>query len=695
MNNKILQQKIEFLPGVGPKKSALLNKEIGVYTINDMLHYFPFRYEDRSKIRKLSEVTEQDFDGVFLVQALKKTSSGLYNKKRLTVKVKDSSDYAELIWFKGIKWIENKILIGKKYLIFGKPKLFNKTISFTHPETNEYQKKTLGIRPVYSLTETLKKRFLNNRFFNKIIDEILIKVKNNIKENLPEHIINHARVISREEALINIHLPKNHKMIYQSIKRLKFEELFFLQLQVLLLKKNRLDSFPGFSFKKNILLSGFYKNHIPFELTKAQKKVIKECYKDMSSGKQMNRLIQGDVGSGKTIVAFMCMLIAIEGLGQVAFMAPTEVLAEQHFQSINKYANKLNLSIGLLTGSTKQKERKLLHENLIVGKTNILVGTHALIEKSVVFKNLGLVIVDEQHKFGVAQRAKLWKKKELIYPHVLVMTATPIPRTLALTLYGDLDVSTIDEMPLGRKPIITSHRFDNSRLKVLGFINKTIEGGQQIYIVYPLIEESKSKDYKDLMDGYNSIKKYFPSIPIGILHGRMRSEDKDFEMKRFVEGKSKILVSTTVIEVGVDVSNATVMIIESAERFGLSQLHQLRGRVGRGNIQSYCILMTKYKLSENAKTRIKALTNSSDGFEISNIDLKIRGPGNMMGTQQSGVLDLKFTDLAKDTEVISKTRLLAKKIIANDPNLIKPKNKPLFLFIKNNKKTNVNWSRIS
>jgi len=695
MKSNILNQKIEFITGVGPSRSSLLNKEIGVYTINDMLNYFPFRYEDRSKINRLSQVNEISIDGVYLVKVLKKTSSGTYNNKRLKVKVKDPSGYAELIWFKGVKWIENKILVGKQYLIFGKEKIYNKIISFTHPETNEYQKQNLGIKPVYSVTETLKKRYINNVFFNKIIIEIIEKTKNKIDENLPSEIIKEAGLLSKEKALFNIHIPDNPSMIKKATKRLKFEELFYLQLQVLLLKKSRLDSFPGYVFKKNIILSDFYKNYLPFSLTNSQKNVVKECYKDMSSGKQMNRLVQGDVGSGKTIVAFMCMLISIEGRGQVAFMAPTEVLSEQHFQSIKKFTAVLNIQVDLLTGSTKQKERKLIHDRLIKGETNILIGTHALIEKSVVFKRLGLVVIDEQHKFGVAQRAKLWSKKQKFYPHILVMTATPIPRTLALTLYGDLDVSTINELPLGRIPIITSHRFDNSRLKVFGFIKKTIEAGQQIYIVYPLIEESKSKDYKDLIDGYESIKKYFPNTPLGILHGKMKAEDKEFEMKRFIDGKSKILVSTTVIEVGVDVANASVMVIESAERFGLSQLHQLRGRVGRGVNQSYCVLMTKYKLNDDSKIRINALVNSSDGFEIANIDLKLRGPGNMMGTEQSGVLDLKFTDLTKDSDIISQTRFLAKKIIKDDPELKKQTNKAIFLHIKKNKNNNINWSRVS
>ena len=434
---------------------------------------------------------------------------------------------------------------------------------------------------------------------------------------------------------------------------------------------------------------------MPFELTNAQKKVIKECYENMCSGKQMNRLVQGDVGSGKTIVAFLCMLFPIESEAQVAFMAPTEVLAEQHFKSILSQAEKLNLKVGLLTGSTKKKDRDLLLKRLVEGKINVLIGTHALIEKRVKFKKLGLVVIDEQHKFGVAQRAKLWSKKEKYYPHVLVMTATPIPRTLALTLYGDLDVSVIDELPKGRKKIITSHRNDNSRLKVLNFIKQTVESGSQVYIVYPLIEESAKKDHKDLMDGYDSLKRYFPNLQLGVLHGRMKSENKDYEMRRFQEGKSKVLVSTTVVEVGVDVPNASVIIIESAERFGLSQLHQLRGRVGRGEKQSYCILMTKYDLSKESKERIKAMVDSSDGFKIANTDLKLRGPGNMMGTKQSGLLELRFTNLAEDYESIKNTRELAKELIKKDPDLKNSKNEKIKKHLKTNIKSNINWSRIS
>jgi len=695
MNNNILNQKIEFIKGVGPQKARLLNSEVGIYTLYDLVQYFPFRYEDRSNIQKLADICEEGVEGVFLVTVLSKKITKKFKAKNLKVKVKDASGYAELVWLKGVDWIEDKIIIGKKYLIFGKPKIYKKNISFVHPETNEHQNTTLGIRPVYPTTEKLKRGFVNNRFFNKIIDGVLLKTIPYIKENLSEEIIKKAGLVSRGVALKNIHTPENKRLIIEAKKRLKFEELFFLQLQILQLKKSRLKAFPGYVFKQNTLLNKFYKKHMPFELTNAQKKVIKECYENMCSGKQMNRLVQGDVGSGKTIVAFLCMLFPIESEAQVAFMAPTEVLAEQHFKSILSQAEKLNLKVGLLTGSTKKKDRDLLLKRLVEGKINVLIGTHALIEKRVKFKKLGLVVIDEQHKFGVAQRAKLWSKKEKYYPHVLVMTATPIPRTLALTLYGDLDVSVIDELPKGRKKIITSHRNDNSRLKVLNFIKQTVESGSQVYIVYPLIEESAKKDHKDLMDGYDSLKRYFPNLQLGVLHGRMKSENKDYEMRRFQEGKSKVLVSTTVVEVGVDVPNASVIIIESAERFGLSQLHQLRGRVGRGEKQSYCILMTKYDLSKESKERIKAMVDSSDGFKIANTDLKLRGPGNMMGTKQSGLLELRFTNLAEDYESIKNTRELAKELIKKDPDLKNSKNEKIKKHLKTNIKSNINWSRIS
>ena len=690
-----LNHKIEFIKGVGPNKAAALKKELGISQLKDMLDFFPFRYEDRSQILKITDIDDNTNAGLYMIQVISKKKAGRYRGKSLKVSVKDSTGYAELVWMKGIEWVEDKMVAGKRYIIYGKPKIIKEKVSFFHPEFGDKSTMPMGLRPVYPSSENLKRRFINNRFFNRIIEEIIGKTKQHIKENLSGELIQNLSLISKSDAVINMHLPKSFAHIKEAIRRLKFEELFFLQLQILQLKNSRLTSFPGYVFKKNILINKFYKEHLPFELTGAQKKVLRECYENMSKGKQMNRLVQGDVGSGKTIVAFLCMLAAIDHDCQIAFMAPTEVLAEQHFNSIRANAEKININVNILTGSTKQKNRKEILKNLLNGTVDILIGTHALIEDSVVFKRLGLVIIDEQHKFGVAQRAKLWRKKSEFYPHILVMTATPIPRTLALTLYGDLDVSVIDELPSGRKRIITSHRFDNSRLKVFGFIKDKISLGEQVYVVYPLIEESEKKDYKDLMDGYESLKRYFPNTQIGILHGRMKPESKDYEMKRFAEGKSKVLVSTTVIEVGVDVPNASVIVIESAERFGLSQLHQLRGRVGRGKAQSYCILMTKYTISSESKERMSAMVETNDGFKIANTDLKMRGPGNMMGTKQSGLLELRFTNLAEDQDMVLKSRELAINTIKKDPNLESKENLIMKSHLKENIKQNINWSRIS
>ena len=690
-----LNHKIEFIKGVGPNKAAALKKELGISQLKDMLDFFPFRYEDRSQILKITDIDDNTNAGLYMIQVISKKKAGRYRGKSLKVSVKDSTGYAELVWMKGIEWVEDKMVAGKRYIIYGKPKIIKEKVSFFHPEFGDKSTMPMGLRPVYPSSENLKRRFINNRFFNRIIEEIIGKTKQHIKENLSGELIQNLSLISKSDAVINMHLAKSFAHIKEAIRRLKFEELFFLQLQILQLKNSRLTSFPGYVFKKNILINKFYKEHLPFELTGAQKKVLRECYENMSKGKQMNRLVQGDVGSGKTIVAFLCMLAAIDHDCQIAFMAPTEVLAEQHFNSIRANAEKININVNILTGSTKQKNRKEILKNLLNGTVDILIGTHALIEDSVVFKRLGLVIIDEQHKFGVAQRAKLWRKKSEFYPHVLVMTATPIPRTLALTLYGDLDVSVIDELPSGRKKIITSHRFDNSRLKVFGFIKDKISLGEQVYVVYPLIEESEKKDYKDLMDGYESLKRYFPNTQIGVLHGRMKPENKDYEMKRFAEGKSKILVSTTVIEVGVDVPNASVIVIESAERFGLSQLHQLRGRVGRGKAQSYCILMTKYTISSESKERMSAMVETNDGFKIANTDLKMRGPGNMMGTKQSGLLELRFTNLAEDQDIVLKSRELAINTIKEDPNLESKENLIMKSHLKENIKQNINWSRIS
>ena len=695
MNNNIFETKIEFIKGVGPKRALILNKELGVFTFSDLLDYFPYRYEDRTLFVKINKITPLLGYVNFIGKVISSKTIGYKKNKRLVVKIKDDSGSVELIWFKGVSWVEKKISVGGKYNVFGKATVFNNITNITHPEISSFEVNKKGyFQPIYNTTEILKKKYLNSTFIEKLTKYVLQKTYNSIPESIPNDIMLQHSFIKKKDAVLNIHFPSDKTLLQKAIYFLKFEEFFYLQLKILYFKKKQ-EVFSGYSFKKNLLLSDFYTKHLPFSLTEAQKRVVKDCYKDMSSGKQMNRLIQGDVGSGKTIVAFLCMLLAVEEGAQVAFMAPTEVLAEQHYSSISNYCNLLGVSVELLTGSTKTAKRAYVLEGIKKDAIKILVGTHSLIEKKVVFNKLGLAIIDEQHKFGVEQRARLWSKKEKYYPHILVMTATPIPRTLALTLYGDLDVSIIDELPVGRKKIITSHRHENARLKVFGFIKKTIGKGNQVYVVYPLIEESKNQDYKDLMDGYESFCRSFPKTPIGVLHGKMKPKDKEFEMKRFKEGKSKILISTTVIEVGVDVPNATVMIIESAERFGLSQIHQLRGRVGRGGSQSYCILMTKYKLSNDARERINALVETSDGFKIADIDLKIRGPGSLMGTQQSGVLDLKIGDLSEDSVVLNLARSEAKKIILEDPDFKLLKNKTIVSHIQKNKSLNLNWSRIS
>jgi ATP-dependent DNA helicase RecG len=554
---------------------------------------------------------------------------------------------------------------------------------------------SLHLQPVYSSTERLKSRYLNSRGISRLQKELLVLALPNLRETLPQNIIEHYHLIGKPEAYLQIHFPESQAFLSKAQFRLKFEEFFFIQLRLLKLKLTRFDKFKGQIFKNTKLLNSFYHNHLPFALTEAQKKVIREIFTDMKSGHQMNRLLQGDVGSGKTIVAFISMLLAIENKAQTALMAPTEILAEQHYRNLKKYADPLQIRIRLLTGSTRKSVKKEIQNLLARNEIDILVGTHALIESEVRFKNLGLAVVDEQHRFGVAQRAKLWKKNQNILPHVLVMTATPIPRTLALTLYGDLEVSVIDELPAGRKPIKTLLRFDKNRLRMFGFIRDQIRSGRQVYVVYPLIEESEKLDLKHLMDGYESISRVFPEFQISIVHGKMKSADKDFEMKRFINKETQLLVSTTVIEVGVDVPNATVMVIENAERFGLAQLHQLRGRVGRGADQSYCILMCHDKLSNDAKIRLETMVRTNNGFEIADMDLHLRGPGDLMGTQQSGILDLMIADLGKDGKILQIARDAARKLLEKDPDLTHDKNKNLRNHIKNLDKNTLNWSRIS
>ena len=633
--NSFFDTKIEFLKGVGPTKAELLNKELQIYTFGDIIQHYPFRYEDRTKFYNISEI---DISSAY-IQLKGKVNHfemvGTGRKKRLVAYLSDGTGEVELVWFKGAQWMLKKLKVGVEYVVFGKPTLFNRKFNLAHPDidllTDANQTET-SFHPVYPSTEKLRARFLDSKGISKLIKTLLPLSRQHIRESLSDDIRNRYKLITKPRALYHIHFPPDQSLMRKAQYRLKFEELFYLQLRLIKLKLTRIEKFTGQVFKSTKILTDFYNNHLPFELTDAQKKVIKEIYTDMKSGKQMNRLIQGDVGSGKTIVSFLCMLVVIANGAQTTLMAPTEILADQHYNGLRSFADQLGLEIAILKGSTKKSERKNIQERLDNGSLQILIGTHALIEDHVQFNNLGLAIVDEQHRFGVAQRAKLWKKNQAVYPHILVMTATPIPRTLAMTLYGDLDVSVIDELPAGRKEIVTWHKYDSNRLETFGFIRKQIAQGRQVYIVYPLIEESEKLDLKHLTDGYEAIQRAFPEYQVGILHGKMKATAKDWEMKRFLRNETKILVATTVIEVGVNVPNATVMVIENAERFGLAQLHQLRGRVGRGADQSYCILMTSYKLTKESRQRINTMVSTSNGFDIAEADLKLRGPGDLMGT---------------------------------------------------------------
>ena len=689
---------IEFLKGVGPQKSALLNKELGIFTYADLLQHYPFRHEDRTQFYKINQVNDE-LPFVQIKGVIKNIEViGTAHKQRLKATLVDDTGELELVWFKGVQWMLKKLKTGIPYVVFGKTSKFGSKYNIAHPEvevlTPSHDQKGY-LQPVYHSTETLKRRFLDNSAIIKLQRTLLLQCKDKIQETLPEDIVNHLILVTKREAILNIHFPPTNDALSKARQRLKFEELFYIQLRLLKLKLTKQEKFRGIVFRETALLTEFYNDHLPFELTNAQKKVIKEIYGDMKSGRQMNRLLQGDVGSGKTIVAFICTLIAINGGTQVALMAPTEILANQHYDGLKPFADQMGLSIALLTGSTKKKARTVLHEDLESGTLHILIGTHALLEDKVKFKELGLAIVDEQHRFGVAQRSKLWQKNKTTYPHMLVMTATPIPRTLAMTVYGDLDVSVIDELPAGRKPIQTVHRYDSNRLKVNGFIKEQIAEGRQIYIVYPLIEESEKLDLKDLMDGYESICRAFPDAPTSIVHGKMKTDAKDYEMQRFVKGETKIMVATTVIEVGVNVPNASVMIVENAERFGLAQLHQLRGRVGRGADQSYCILMSSFKLSKEARTRIATMVRTNNGFEIADVDLKLRGPGDVSGTQQSGVTDLIIADLGKDGQLLQVARNAVVDLLEKDPQLVQPAHQMIKRQIDRQKKSAINWSRIS
>lgn len=689
---------IEFLKGVGPQKAALINKELSIFTYADLVQHYPFRYEDRTQFYKTSEV-HADLPFVQVkgrISGLETIGEGF--KKRLVAKFSDEEGTIELVWFKSIPWVSKKLKLGVDYVVFGKPAAFGRKINIAHPELEvltTQNENAAFLQPVYHTSEKMKAKFLDSKAVSKMVRQVMLLAEQHIQETLPAHLIEQFGLIYKKLALWHIHFPGNNELLKKAQFRLKFEELFYIQLRLLKLKISRIDKFKGQVFNDSTLLTTFYNDHLPFDLTGAQKRVIKEIYQDIRSGRQMNRLLQGDVGSGKTIVAFICMLLVVSKGAQATMMAPTEILAEQHYEGLKEFADKLGIGIAKLTGSSKTKERRGIHEGLENGTIQILVGTHALIEDTVQLKNLGLAIIDEQHRFGVAQRAKLWSKNRAVYPHVLVMTATPIPRTLAMTVYGDLDVSVIDELPKGRKPIKTLHQYDSKRLEVFGFMKKEIQAGHQIYVVYPLIEESSKLDLKDLMDGYESIVRAFPDNHISIVHGKMKPQDKEFEMQRFVRHETQIMVATTVIEVGVNVPNASVMVIENAERFGLAQLHQLRGRVGRGARQSYCVLMTDYKLSKEARTRLETMVKTNNGFEIADVDLRLRGPGDITGTQQSGVLDLLIADISKDNKILQAARNAAIDLLEADPDLTQPQNGNILRHINSLKKSVVNWGRIS
>lgn len=696
-----LQTPIDYLKGVGPKRADVLRSELGIGTFQDLLNLFPNRYIDKTRYYKISELQRNSAEVQIVGKIIDVKTVGQKRGKRLVATFMDNTGKMELVWFRGHKWIKKNLKINEPYVVFGKVNWFNGLFSMPHPEMErlEDHKKSIrmAMQPIYPSTDKLTKSRINNRTLLKMMQQVFAECKTEIFETLPEALRRDLKLISRTEALFNIHFPQSTKKLTSAQYRLKFEELFYIQLQLIRKNQMRKKKIRGYRFPEvGANFTSFYKNNLPFDLTKAQKRVVREIRKDLGSGAQMNRLLQGDVGSGKTIVAFLSSLLAIDNGFQACLMAPTEILATQHYNGLKKFSEPLGLEIALLTGSTKKSERKAIHERLENGRLRILIGTHAVIEDKVRFKNLGLAIIDEQHRFGVAQRAKLWKKNTLP-PHILVMTATPIPRTLAMSLYGDLDISIIDELPPGRKAVKTVHRFDKNRLKVFGFLKDEIAKGRQVYIVYPLIDESSAMDYKDLMDGYESIERDFPKpqYQISIVHGRMKPAAKDYEMDRFARGETQILVATTVIEVGVDIPNASVMIIESAERFGLSQLHQLRGRVGRGAEQSYCILMTGYKLSNDSKTRLKTMTHTTDGFKIAEADMKLRGPGNIMGTQQSGILDMKIADIVADNQILKTARHYAQKILKADPELKKPENKVLnYTYAMLSKHKNI-WNYIS
>ena len=700
MSHAFLSTSIEYLKGVGPKRAEIIKKELGIYTYEQLLSYYPFRYIDRSKVHQIKNINSSEIHVQLKGKITRISEAGEKRGKRLIAQLQDATGSIELVWFKGIKWVKPKLSIGKEYTIFGKPSQFSNSYNLVHPEFEERQINQpiqASLQPVYSSTEKANSSGLNSKGIAKITKALLLQIAGHIPETLSHRVMNEMKLISKEKALREIHYPTSAENLKQAIYRLKFEEFFFLQLRLLKQKVVQEQKLKGFVFETiGESFNTFYNTKLPFELTNAQKRVVKEIRHDMGTGKHMNRLLQGDVGSGKTLVGLLSMLIAKDNGFQSLLMAPTEILATQHYATILNYLEGTGVTCALLTGSSKTSERKVIHEQLLNGKLDILIGTHALLEDIVQFKSLGLSIIDEQHRFGVKQRSKLWKKNS-IPPHVLVMTATPIPRTLAMTVYGDLDISVIDELPPGRKEITTLHKFDKDRLYVFKFMEKQIAEGRQVYVVYPLIDESEHLDFKDLMDGYESMARRFPlpTYRLSIVHGKMKAADKEYEMQLFAKGHTQIMVATTVIEVGVNVPNATVMIIESANKFGLSQLHQLRGRVGRGSDKSYCILMTDYKLSETARTRIETMVRTNDGFEIAEEDLKLRGPGDILGTQQSGILDLKIGDLIKDNKLVATARNLAGELLKLDPSLELQENYLIRQQLAELIRRKPNWGRIS
>ncbi len=698
-----LDTPIEYLKGVGPERAEMLKKELQIFLFGDLLEYYPYRYIDKTKLHKISEIKELT-EGTY-VQLRGHISSiqvsGEKFKQRLTASFTDGSGVIDLIWFKGIKWIKPQLSETKQVLIFGRLSFFKNKPYIAHPEMEETSAEKTSkeiLQPVYSSTDKLAQKGLNSKGISKLIHQLWDTIAEDIQEILPPYILHELKLLPKKQAQFSIHFPTSFQEMQKASFRLKFEELLFIQLQLLQSKKLREIKTKGYVFSEvGTYVNTLYKELLPYDLTQAQKRVIKEIRKDVGNGIQMNRLLQGDVGSGKTIVALFSMLIALDNGYQAALMAPTEILAQQHFETFSSFFKALHIPYAILTGSTKASERKKILLALQQGEISIIIGTHALLEDSVVFKKLGFVVIDEQHKFGVAQRAKLWKKSDSIPPHILVMTATPIPRTLALTYYGDLDVSVIDELPPGRKPVKTVHQFEKNRLKVWGFLKQEIQKGRQVYVVFPLIEESETLDYQNLMQGYEALLAAFPlpEYKIGVLHGKMKPEDKEAEMQKFSEGKTHILISTTVIEVGVNVPNANIMVIESAEKFGLSQLHQLRGRVGRGAEQSYCFLMTSYKLSAEAKIRLQTMVKTNDGFEIAEADLNLRGPGDIMGTMQSGIMDLKIAHLGKDADLVTLARSKAKQILEKDPLLESPEHQKLKKAYVLKTKEKLQWIQIS